>query len=524
MSLTKVTYAMIEGAVVNVLDYGADSTGSDDSYAAIQAAIDSLTSGGCVYLPSGSYSISDSLTIDGDNISIVGDGAGSSKIIADADSFDLLTIATGSSQITIEGIEFVGAATTALVDPQWAIFSDVTDASNNVTVKNCYFNNVNNGIACGNGTYYIVENNLFEELIGTSASNGYGVTAFGATGGYHSILGNTFIGTTGKGRHAVYLTNGTSYSEVCNNIVKDFNSNNLYIRATSAQPGVVGNLIDGNICTGGGDSSTNEAGAIVIAGNATLNTISNNAVSQFDNVGIIVTHFSAGNVCKYNKVTTNYVSGCSLQGIQITGASETFVNANRVYNCSQLVSGDVSGIELKSVGSGGAGDAVNPANCVFSNNLVSGADHKTAFVIQPATIVPTGAVVTNNIFYAGATAGEAVNLNIPSGVVVNYAWNISDQSSALSFADIKQNISRSGPFDFPSISANSTEELTRTVGGVDVDEGWTVIASPEGTLESGLVWSAYVSAANTVTLRVANVTSGAINPASRVWNLNCFKI
>lgn len=39
MSLTKVTYSMIEGAPVNVLDYGADATGTNDSTAAIQAAI-----------------------------------------------------------------------------------------------------------------------------------------------------------------------------------------------------------------------------------------------------------------------------------------------------------------------------------------------------------------------------------------------------------------------------------------------------------------------------------------------------
>ena len=39
MSLTKTSYSMISGAVFNVLDYGADSTGSADSTSAIQAAI-----------------------------------------------------------------------------------------------------------------------------------------------------------------------------------------------------------------------------------------------------------------------------------------------------------------------------------------------------------------------------------------------------------------------------------------------------------------------------------------------------
>jgi hypothetical protein len=39
MSLTKVTYTMIEGSVANVLDFGADPTGVVDSLAAIDLAL-----------------------------------------------------------------------------------------------------------------------------------------------------------------------------------------------------------------------------------------------------------------------------------------------------------------------------------------------------------------------------------------------------------------------------------------------------------------------------------------------------
>lgn len=60
MSLTKVSYAMINGEFVNVLDYGADSTGTDDSTSAIQAALDTGTS---VYIPKGTYKITSSLQL-----------------------------------------------------------------------------------------------------------------------------------------------------------------------------------------------------------------------------------------------------------------------------------------------------------------------------------------------------------------------------------------------------------------------------------------------------------------------------
>jgi len=52
MSLTKATNIMIQGAPVNVLDYGADPTGATDSTAAIQAA---LNLGGEILFPRGTY-------------------------------------------------------------------------------------------------------------------------------------------------------------------------------------------------------------------------------------------------------------------------------------------------------------------------------------------------------------------------------------------------------------------------------------------------------------------------------------
>ena len=57
MSLTKVTYAMIEGEVINILDYGADPTGVVDSTVAIQTAINlaDTNGGGIVLIPPGNY-------------------------------------------------------------------------------------------------------------------------------------------------------------------------------------------------------------------------------------------------------------------------------------------------------------------------------------------------------------------------------------------------------------------------------------------------------------------------------------
>jgi len=63
MSLTKVTYSMIQGSVVNVLDFGAKGDGITDDTAAIQAAIDSVTRG-VVQIPAGTYKCNFGLTIN----------------------------------------------------------------------------------------------------------------------------------------------------------------------------------------------------------------------------------------------------------------------------------------------------------------------------------------------------------------------------------------------------------------------------------------------------------------------------
>jgi hypothetical protein len=71
MSLTKATYSMIEGAPVNVLDYGADPTGAADSTAAFDSA---FATGKAVVAPSGTYRIN--LVIDASSRVLTGEGIG----------------------------------------------------------------------------------------------------------------------------------------------------------------------------------------------------------------------------------------------------------------------------------------------------------------------------------------------------------------------------------------------------------------------------------------------------------------
>lgn len=86
-------------------------------------------------------------------------------------------------------------------------------------------------------------------------------------------------------------------------------------------------------------------------------------------------------------------------------------------------------------------------------------------------------------------------------------------------ATITGHLSAAVALNFGSIAAGTTAELTATVTGAAVGNV-TAIATPNTTIEAGLIWSAYVSAADTVTVRLANVTSGAIDPANKGWRID----
>ena len=81
MALTKAHNRMIEGDVVNVLDFGATGDGTTDDTTAIQAAIDSLgANGGEIFFPNGTYKLSNSLVATGRGIHLAGESSDSTVL------------------------------------------------------------------------------------------------------------------------------------------------------------------------------------------------------------------------------------------------------------------------------------------------------------------------------------------------------------------------------------------------------------------------------------------------------------
>lgn len=169
MSLTKVTYSMIDNAHVNVRDFGATGDGATDDTAAIQAAINAALASQTsrtVYFPSGLYSISAPLTTS-NQINFKGDvtglGTGSTltavatrgitiRAAVDLNDFMLKNGNIGSANpwmygVQIENINFIaatGATNTSGID-----YGLAGQAS---YIKNCTFAGFATAIKTGRST------------------------------------------------------------------------------------------------------------------------------------------------------------------------------------------------------------------------------------------------------------------------------------------------------------------------------------------------------------------------------------
>ena len=145
------------------------------------------------------------------------------------------------------------------------------------------------------------------------------------------------------------------------------------------------------------------------------------------------------------------------------------------------------------------------------SGLVSATSHIGKSV--GATIRATGADVRVDVSTLSPQSGDVVGntalTHVPVGPVVSNgdgSWT-SLQTGAKTTASVG--------FDFPSIPAGGQADLTTTAA--TVVPGDTVRLSPPSNLPAGLMWAGWVSAANTITFRLFNLTGAAINPDPGTW-------
>lgn len=192
MSLTKVSFSMIEGAYLNVLDYGAVGDGTTLDTAAFDLAITAANANGvAVFVPAGTYRVG---RIDlKSNVSLIGEPG---TVLKRNDNILMGVSYNGTTvdNVTVENIEFDDNASGAAGTWKFCVY--IADATN-VTFRNCKFYNGYDvaikdagpdGIYISTGSSgrndILIENCTFEEFTrnGISITNGAnGVTVRGCT-------------------------------------------------------------------------------------------------------------------------------------------------------------------------------------------------------------------------------------------------------------------------------------------------------------------------------------------------------
>ncbi len=136
---------------------------------------------------------------------------------------------------------------------------------------------------------------------------------------------------------------------------------------------------------------------------------------------------------------------------------------------------------------------------------------------------------TLHIRAGGSSANSAplkftsgTNLTTPEAGAMEYdGTNLYFTPATNSRQVLMKGYSNTSSLNFPSISPNSSADLTMTVTGASVGDSCS--CSPNGGIETGVSWNCFVSSSNTVTIRLANVRSAAIDPAHRSWKVNVIK-
>lgn len=421
MSLTKVTYAMIDGAAVNVLDYGADFTGASSSSFALQTAVDSFGgSQGTVYFPNGSYKLTANLTLPS-NITLFGYGA---EIVCNGYGFN---IGANKTNITIDGLNFDQTYSTGTP----TTISSANTASD-ITIQNCSFYNNSFYVLALGGTGIRVLNNTFTDT--PTAAHCASVDTRNIV-----IFGNHFydIGLS----YVVLLRNSIGI------VVSNNSFNNILNNPILCDTGCYNAAITNNVLVNTGDSG------ILCANDLSGNvpefiTISNNVVSGSPDTGIGVLYGKnitiTGNVCQNNGRTG--VSGYNSQ-IYVGGTGEKIsITGNTVTNTSY-----------------------NPAAIygIYANYADPGTDTTQTTQMQIANNVYTGFASGRNLyipFGAGGTVWQPAKIQISEGASRFYPSNANLDFEAWT-STLPDNIAGLTTFSFSGTGATCTKETSVVVYG-----------------------------------------------------------
>lgn len=344
MSLTKVTYSMIDTAPISVLDYGAVGDGVTDDGPAVQLAINAAAAAGrgCVVFPPGkSYFMNTQVNVC-NNLVVMGYGA---KIIAgrayahiDAPLFKNFTAAkmseppgtvTATSNVAFYGLEFdgqdTGGASGVPNANMHGIFicmgnrTDVNSGVNGFTVQDCYLHDFDGaGILTYGGQNINISDNRFVNFFPNNVlSIGSGLSLTDVDG--FVVDANVFDHTSANWSwHGMTILDFNSRSKngtVSNNVIRNMNQGD----GISCEGNIPDNLEN---VTFVGNMVRDCAGDGIGVDNCTQVVVSSNTIQDIGGTGVLIGQ------TERLIIDGNSIINCGLGAIYGSGDKITIIGNN----------------------------------------------------------------------------------------------------------------------------------------------------------------------------------------------------
>lgn len=384
---------------VSVMDFDADNTGVLSSTIAFQAAVDSLTNGGQVYVPEGTYYLDATVVVD-DNITFVGTGA-ASVITSDAattlsDAVDGSFCASSKDNIAFRNLKFTCRNT--------GNFRIKLILCSNVVIDGCYFDgNLTGGeiaqqpVYVGGSTDVNVQNSIFldwRDAVYICKDD----HSTGTSSGYVSISNCTFE-QVNHGLAQRYPTGIYVY----------FGDDTLVTGCTfkNIKPSTV---------------DPTYAGYGVYEGDGLANSVTVNGCNFFDNDGITT---SSTRGVSFDTANQGLVTGCYFGGLDIGfvyTAVNTNITGNNFYDCGDAISPYTATVNPESIvissnnidtcsgygiKIGGTGRANYPS-CLISNNYIK-LCARAGVLVQEADY---SQIIGNTIIDCNTSDGSSTDFDI----------------------------------------------------------------------------------------------------------------
>lgn len=288
-------------------------------------------------------------------------------------------------------------------------------------------------------------------------------------------------------------------------------------------PSGVFNYADGNI-TLGANAST-----------GTVRTI--NADGSGANIGINL-QTKGSTTFNLNNGTANYLTVNAADGTTTIGSSS--LAGNRVIQGLSSTASARLDVVAPTAGTVRINNRIDFGQGIPQINAVSGGD--LALESASGTVEIAGITANNSgqiqrqgggaVFFVPAATIEGINVGTlagnPSGATNGGLWVNSSNANKIQMrsgsatVEVAGVLSGAATLDFPSTPAQSSSDLTITVTGT-IDGDNVSVGVPNGSMTANATFFAWVSAANTVSVRYNNYSAAAQDPASGTFRVAVIK-